>query len=184
MPGNVKVTYCIQICVVFSDMQFRSLLFMLDFRTRIGVTDLRMNPNYITYYWMWTRLLATGVIPLVLLALLNSKIFLAIRRSKQQLRSLAIRSALPMAILAGHPAGTGSNGSTSPVPDLRIDSPASPLQNGRHFSNGFRDKKLVKNVNAVGLSPEDPDSSRENGARIVTFAVTPETPEIRLISAR
>jgi hypothetical protein len=37
------------------------------------------------------RLLATGVIPFVLLALLNSKIFLAIRRSKHQLRSLAIR---------------------------------------------------------------------------------------------
>jgi hypothetical protein len=50
-----------------------------------------MNRHYITYYWMWTRLLATGVIPFVLLALLNSKIFLAIRKSKQQLRSLAIR---------------------------------------------------------------------------------------------
>ena len=61
------------------------------FRTHIGVTDLRLHPHYITYYWMWTRLLATGIIPFLLLALLNSKIFLAIRRSKQQLRSLAIR---------------------------------------------------------------------------------------------
>ena len=59
--------------------------------TSIGVTDLRLHPNYITYYWMWTRLMATGVIPLLLLALLNSKIYLAIRKSKQQLRALAIR---------------------------------------------------------------------------------------------
>ena len=35
--------------------------------------------------------------------------------------------------------------------DLRIDSPASPLQNGVHFtaSNGFRDKKKAKNGVAV-----------------------------------
>ena len=85
-----------------------------------------------------------------------------------------------MAILAGHAAGNGTaNGSSSPVPDLRIDSPASPLQNGRsHFSNGF--KKKVKNGVNNTPSPDDP----EIGGRIVTFAVTPETPEIRLISAR
>ena len=54
------------------------------------VTEFRRNEYYITYYWMWTRLLATGVIPLVILALLNTKIFLSIRQSKQQLRD-AIR---------------------------------------------------------------------------------------------
>lgn len=59
--------------------------------TSIGVTSLRLHPDYITYYWMWTRLLTTGVIPFLLLALLNSKIYLAIRKSKQQLRALAIR---------------------------------------------------------------------------------------------
>ena len=59
--------------------------------TSIGVTNLRLHPDYITYYWMWTRLLTTGVIPFLLLALLNSKIYLAIRKSKQQLRALAIR---------------------------------------------------------------------------------------------
>ena len=59
--------------------------------TTIGVTALRLHPNYITYYGMWTRLLVTGVLPLFLLAFLNSKIYLAIRKSKQQLRALAIR---------------------------------------------------------------------------------------------
>ena len=59
--------------------------------TSIGVTSLRTHPDYITYYWMWTRLFITGVIPFILLALLNSKIYLAIRKSKHQLRALAIR---------------------------------------------------------------------------------------------
>ena len=59
--------------------------------TSIGVTSLRLHPDYITYYWMWTRLLTTGVIPFLVLALLNSKIYLAIRKSKHELRALAIR---------------------------------------------------------------------------------------------
>ena len=46
------------------------------------------NKPALQYYWMWTRLLATGVIPLVILALLNTKIFLSIRQSKQQLRDV------------------------------------------------------------------------------------------------
>ena len=53
---------------------------------QVRVTEFRRNEYYITYYWMWTRLLATGVLPLVVLALLNTKIFLSIRQSKQQLR--------------------------------------------------------------------------------------------------
>jgi hypothetical protein len=89
--------------------------------TRIRVTELRTHPHYITYYWMWTRLLATGIIPLTVLAILNSKIYLSIRHSKQQLRILAIRSALPMAILSSqnvtddlisHASGN-ANGSTT-----------------------------------------------------------------------
>ncbi len=79
--------------VVVADPRFNSS------SSRIKITELRMDPHYITYYTMWTRLLATGVIPLLVLALLNSKIYLSIRQSKQQLRILAIRSALPMAIL-------------------------------------------------------------------------------------
>ena len=59
--------------------------------TSIGVTNLRLHPDYITYYWMWTRLFTTGVVPFILLALLNLKIYLAIRKSKQRLRALANR---------------------------------------------------------------------------------------------
>jgi hypothetical protein len=94
-----------------------------------------------------------------------------------------------MAILAGHAAGTGTNGSSSPVPDLRIDSPASPLQNGgQHFSNGVRSKKKVKNGNGT-MSPDDPEPVKEIGGRVVTFAVSPvvsnpDSAEIRLISSR
>ena len=58
---------------------------------QVRVTEFRRNEYYITYYWMWTRLLATGVIPLVILALLNTKIFLSIRQSKQQLRDTTCR---------------------------------------------------------------------------------------------
>ena len=85
--------------------------------TSIGITKLRTHPHYITYYTMWTRLLATGVAPLALLAILNTKIYLALRRSKAQLRSMAIRAALPMAIL-GKPATPPSQ------IDLRIDATA------------------------------------------------------------
>ena len=59
--------------------------------TSIGVTSLRTNPDYIIYYWMWTRLFITGIIPFILLALLNAKIYLGIRKSKHQLRTIAIR---------------------------------------------------------------------------------------------
>ncbi|TRY77068.1 hypothetical protein TCAL_00022 [Tigriopus californicus] len=86
-------------------------LFSNETKTKVRVTDLRTHPTYITYYWMWTRLLATGILPLVVLAILNSKIYLSIRQSKQQLRILAIRSALPMAILS-------KNAPSVPMSDL------------------------------------------------------------------
>ena len=84
-------------------------------RSSIGVTDLRLHPDYITYYWMWTRLFATGIIPLGILAMLNSKIYFSIRKSKHRLRSLAIRSALPMAILGTSPAVAAAAAAASPT---------------------------------------------------------------------
>lgn len=92
---------------------------------------MRTHPNYITYYTMWTRLLATGIFPLAMLAILNTKIYLALRRSKAQLRSMAIRAALPMAIL-GKPA-TPPN---CQMADLRIDSNWSRQQQQNGRSNG------------------------------------------------
>ena len=67
--------------------------------TDYTVTSLRMHPDYILYYTMWTRLLITGIFPFAMLAGLYTKIYLAMRRSRAQLRTMAIRAALPMAIL-------------------------------------------------------------------------------------
>ena len=93
-------------------------------QTRVGITSLRTNPDYITYYTMWTQLLAKSVFPFAMLAILNTKIYLALRKSKAQLRSMAIRAALPMAIL-GKPATPPSQ------MDLRIDS---NWTNGHHVN--------------------------------------------------
>ena len=68
---------------------------------------------------MWTRLLATGFIPLLILALLNSRIYISIRKSKQRLRSLAIRSALPMAILGAKSAAAATTANVAE--NLKMD---------------------------------------------------------------
>ena len=90
-----------------------------------------------------------------------------------------------MAILAVHAPGAEANGSSNPVPDLRIDSPASPLQNvARPYQNGYRDS------GSVAASPDENEPLREIGGRMVTFAVTPNTAnngaaaEVRLVSSR
>ena len=48
----------------------------LDFR----VTALRLEPAYILYYVHWTRLLATGLLPLLFLVAANTAIYAALRR--------------------------------------------------------------------------------------------------------
>ena len=40
----------------------------LDF----AITDLRLDPDYILYYVHWTRLLATGVLPILFLVSLKA----------------------------------------------------------------------------------------------------------------
>ena len=87
------------------------------------MTELRLHPDYITYYWVWTRLFATGIIPLVILAMLNSKIYFSIRKSKHRLRSLAIRSALPMAILGTSPAVAAAAAAASPSAGRSLSPP-------------------------------------------------------------
>ena len=123
------------------------------------VTELRLHPDYITYYWMWTRLFATGVIPLLVLALLNSKIYFSIRQSKQRLRSLAIRSALPMAILGTNPAvaaaaaaaasgGGGSNGTPTTA------TPSTTAVNSCNSSMVVRANGVAKNGIRYSTSPK------------------------------
>ena len=70
-------------------------VYIIDYK----ITALRLHPDYILYYTMWTRLLITGIFPFAMLAGLYTKIYLAMRRSRAQLRTMAIRAALPMAIL-------------------------------------------------------------------------------------
>lgn len=52
------------------------------------VTNLRLNQDYIFYYTYWTQLIFTGVIPLVYLTVMNSLIFLAIRKKIPKYSSL------------------------------------------------------------------------------------------------
>ena len=44
------------------------------------ITELRLDPSYIFYYVHWTRLLATGVIPILFLVSINTAIYVVIRR--------------------------------------------------------------------------------------------------------
>ena len=44
------------------------------------VTSLRLDPDYIFYYIHWTRLLATGIIPIIHLAITNTAIIIKIKR--------------------------------------------------------------------------------------------------------
>jgi hypothetical protein len=156
--------------------------------TDIDATWLRKHPAYITYYQVWTRLLATGVVPLIVLALLNTKIYLAIRQSKQQLRILAIRSALPMAIL-GQAAGNAANG---PLADLMSSGGGNGEQDSRRggasrgvsggsaagATNGRRERESPPQANggagtstgANGIAAAEPTASsspRPGAARVV-----------------
>ena len=44
------------------------------------ITELRLDPSYIFYYVHWTRLLATGVIPILFLVSINTAIYVVIQR--------------------------------------------------------------------------------------------------------
>ena len=50
----------------------------VDFR----MTDLRKDINYIYYYTHWTRLLATGIIPLVFLVTTNTMVIIKVKEGK------------------------------------------------------------------------------------------------------
>ena len=137
-------------------------------QTRIGLTSLRTDPNYITYYTMWVRLLCTGVFPLAMLAILNTKIYLALRKSKAELRSLAIRAALPMAIL-GKPATPPSQ------MDLRIDS--NNWSNGHHVNGIGVTTPLNPPPQKVATPPKSPKPHPMN--RSVSAAVVETTRRLR-----
>ena len=52
----------------------------VDFR----MTNLRKDENYIYYYTHWTRLLATGVVPMVFLVITNTMVIIKVKEGKIQ----------------------------------------------------------------------------------------------------
>ena len=50
----------------------------VDFRA----TKLRMNENYIFYYTHWTRLLVTGIMPILYLVITNTIVIIKIREGR------------------------------------------------------------------------------------------------------
>ena len=67
-------------------MKYKSLTLIL-FKNNVTtshldftITELRLDPTYIFYYVHWTRLLATGVIPILFLVSINTAIYVVIRR--------------------------------------------------------------------------------------------------------
>ncbi|CAB4060863.1 unnamed protein product [Lepeophtheirus salmonis] len=127
--------------------------------SRIKASALRKHPGYITYYWLWTRLLTTGIVPLILLAILNSKIYLAIRQSKHQLRTIAIRSALPMAILGKSVVNDICLESPSPSPNIKRSNhllSSSPFANINNNKNKNNNGANNINNNFPPLAPVSP----------------------------
>ena len=52
----------------------------------IKLTSLRLDPEFIYYYTHWTRLIMTGVIPMIYLAVINILIFMVIRYQNKSRR--------------------------------------------------------------------------------------------------
>jgi hypothetical protein len=52
----------------------------------IKLTSLRSDPEFIYYYTHWTRLIMTGVIPMIYLAVINILIFMVIRYQNKSRR--------------------------------------------------------------------------------------------------
>ena len=50
----------------------------IDFRA----TQLRMDKNYIFYYTLWTRLLVTGIVPILYLVITNTIVIIKIREGR------------------------------------------------------------------------------------------------------
>ena len=51
----------------------------IEYKMEFEISELRDNPNYIHYYVNWTRLLTTGLIPMVMLIYFNFGIFRGIQ---------------------------------------------------------------------------------------------------------
>jgi len=67
---------------------FASKVMVSGEATWLAVTDLRLSYLYIVYYQHWTRFLALGVLPFLLLSFLNFRIFFKIFKNSNNIRDL------------------------------------------------------------------------------------------------
>merc|ERR1719320_2258502 len=65
---------------------FASKVMVSGEATWLDVTDLRLSYPYIVYYQHWTRFLALGVFPFLLLSFLNFRIFFKIVKNSNNIR--------------------------------------------------------------------------------------------------
>jgi len=56
----------------------------IEYKMEFEISELRDNPNYIHYYVNWTRLLTTGLIPMVMLIYFNFGIFRGIQMTHER----------------------------------------------------------------------------------------------------
>ena len=62
----------------------------------IEPTSLRLDPQYIYYYVHWTRLITTGLVPMIYIASVNILIFIMIQRQSRdwRLRKMSVVSSV------------------------------------------------------------------------------------------
>ena len=72
-----------------------SLFFQSGLTYAVGPTELRLNETYIIYVYFGMRLIITSIIPFVALAILNSLIYISVRRRRNILGKIKLWQAWP-----------------------------------------------------------------------------------------
>ena len=67
-----------------------SLFFQSGLTYAVGPTELRLNETYIIYVYFGMRLIITSIIPFVALAILNSLIYISVRRRRNILGKIKL----------------------------------------------------------------------------------------------
>jgi len=74
-------------CLVNIPKFFESrMIWTDDDLTFIEITDMRMDKNYVIIYQNWIRLVLLGLVPMLLLVILNTRVFVAINSRKSSSR--------------------------------------------------------------------------------------------------
>eukprot|EP00092_Neocalanus_flemingeri_P036969 GFUD01040248.1.p1 GENE.GFUD01040248.1~~GFUD01040248.1.p1 ORF type:complete len:384 (+),score=91.46 GFUD01040248.1:150-1301(+) len=62
--------------------------------SKIGITELRYDRNYVIYYQNWFRFLVLGLVPMLLLIFLNLRVFMAINSRKSSSKEMTYSTIL------------------------------------------------------------------------------------------